>query len=254
MALIVGDQNYEKIDLVEIEGKKYIKKEVSEKEKDLYESSKEFEFILKPEKLVGNVAFFEYLSEGNILNKDKKYFAKAVEEIAKFHNKGRFLKLEQTNYEIKTEIPHVEASWVTEQINKIDDRKFCLCHGDLIALNILKDGDDVKIIDWENMEIGFAESDIGRLLGDLYYVNPSFDHRYYNFTWHNELIEIYLAKRRELNNLYDIDEGRKRIYLGELWNYLGPIEMGVKNKQTETEWFRKNVEAFEITLKKYRNT
>ena len=213
--------------------------------------TKEFDFVLKPEKLVNMTAFLEYLPEGNILDKENKYFVKTVEGMAKFHNKGRFLNLEQTNYEIKTEIPLVEASWVTEQINKIDGRKFCVCHGDLIALNILKDKDDVKIIDWENMEMGFGESDIGRLLGDLYYVEPSFEHRYYDYSWHDELVEIYLAKRKELNNLYETDEGRKRIYLGELWNYLGPIEMGVKHQQTETEWFKKNMEAFERTTNKF---
>lgn len=252
MTLVIGNKTYPKIDLIEIAGKGYVKKVISEEEMALYQKTTDFDFVLKPQKIDNKEALFEYLSNGNILGKNKENFIKTVEAMAIFHNRGRFINIETAKYKTEVEIKLPGVKWIIEEINQIKRDAYTVCHGDLIALNVLENKNGIKIIDWENMELGFSESDIGRFLGDLYYVNPSFERRYYDFSWHDELVNAYVNKRHELNSNYDKGEGIRKIYLGELWNYLGPIEMGLKNKDIKSLWYKKNVEAFQKTLTKVK--
>lgn len=251
MSLIVGKQKYKNINIIVDNGKKYICKKLTENENRFLSKIKKEKYLLKPDKIIGDLAYLPFIDGGTIENCDKKYFIKAIEAIAEFHSFVKvkdFEFLPEINYEkelnqLELMFVDIKLSEIKNQINKLFDKKY-VCHGDFIALNVLKDGENIKIIDWKNTGIGFAEMDIGRLLGDLHYENPGIDHRYYDFTWHDELIEVYLSKRKRFDDKFDMEKSRKLIILGELWNYLGPIEMGIR----DSVWFNANLEAFTALL------
>ena len=258
MAIVVGKMKYKNINIVVDNGKKYICKELTENENRFLSKIKREEYILKPDKVIGSLAYLPFVEDGVIENGNKKFFIKAIEVIAEFHNftnVNEYKFLPEINYEkdinelelISTDLNLLE---IKNQIKKLFDKKY-VCHGDFIALNVLKDGENIKIIDWENACIGFAEMDIGRLLGDLHYDNPSVNHRYYNFDWHDELVENYLEERKRLDGNFDMEKSRKLIILGELWNYLGPIEMGIRNKTQDSVWFKANLEVFRAFLPRF---
>ncbi len=216
--------------------------------------------ILFPEKVEHHTAYFPYINPGNLLGKDKRYWILAIQAIAKFHHyikteKITFLiqdtpylkSLENTlNYaaELNIELPMMQL----EQLRKdyiLVEKNLQVIHGDFLAQNIMVMDEKIKIIDWEDMELGFPEHDVGRLLGDLNCIEPRWNKKYYPLEWHNSLAEEYLKHRLLLDSTYDIDTGRKMIHLGEMWNYLGPIEMSLMRKDLKSEWFLANLKAFE---------
>jgi thiamine kinase-like enzyme len=257
--LVVDDQKYEKIKLVEIRGRKFIRKKLAEKEKLFYQTCPEKLYILKPG-YHGQYAYFPYLEEGIIIKARKEDWIKSVEAIADFQetvNSSDFDFLPRVNYKAEVKQmaqvgiyePDLKPLWkgLIEEFGNLGNGGE-VCHGDLIGLNILKSNGGIKIIDWEDAEIGWGEFDIGRLLGDLYYQNPSYEHRYYNFDWHDELRDKYISKRKEINQNYDEREGKRRIILGEIWNYLGPIEGCLKHGESDSEWYRTNKTALLETV------
>lgn len=249
--------SYQKINLIDIDNEKYIKKPIRQIEKQFFQNTKSFKFILQPTKIEDNFAYYKYLKKGNISNKEKIYFIQALKAIAKIHSitniqNFNFLKTDLKN---RTKIDYKKANIkqkylekLSEEIEKINKNNLRICHDDFIALNILiTEEDSIKIIDWEDACLSFPESDVGRLLGDLFYEDINFEHRYYDFSWYEELCEVYLQERKKYEVNYDLKLGKKRIIIGELYNYLGPIKSCLKSS-VKNEWFLANVDAFNKTV------
>jgi thiamine kinase-like enzyme len=260
MSLNIGNRVYPHLQIANTPNGRFVQKKISAKEQKFYSLFPNASYILYPNKVKNGIATFPYLAEGNILGKDKIYFQKAISALAQFHFGSKTVKSDpvfvQENYietiqnifeSVDTHKAAINLEYLNmlkREISEIPESELCLCHDDLIALNVLKVGVDIKILDWDQVKIGFGESDVGRFLGDLFYEELSFTHRYYDFRWHNELCELYVAKRHDLDGNYDQQQGKKRILLGELWNYLGPISSCTSKNDYESEWFRANIAAF----------
>ncbi|MFH1601893.1 MAG: phosphotransferase [Candidatus Shapirobacteria bacterium] len=238
------------------------KKRLSLKEISFYtllQSDPNFSYILFPKKIENNIGYFSLLQSGNLLGKDKKFYVLAMQSIAKFHH---FIKTQTTSFiednrdyyarSLENTINYASDQNITlpaQQVSelqvslKLIENNFQLIHDDFLPQNVLVDHEDVKIIDWEDMRYGFAEHDIGRFLGDLHSNKPRWNKKYYPLGWHSSLLDAYLEHRLQLDSDYDIQLGRRLIHLGEMWNYLGPIEMCLKRKQIKTDWFLENLKA-----------
>ncbi len=239
-----------------------LKKRLSLKEISFYsllQNNSSFDCVLFPEKIEKGVGYFPLFESGNLLDKDKKYYVLAVQAIAKFHHFIRtqptsFIKDDKDYYaqslrntldyasDQNIELPIQQINELRDSIKLIGDN-FQLIHDDFLPQNVIIDHDSVKIIDWEDMRYGFAEHDVGRLLGDLNNEKPKWNKKYYPLDWHDSLIDSYLQSRSQLNSGYNVQIGKHLIHLGEMWNYLGPIEMCLKRKETRTDWFLENLKA-----------
>ncbi|HSV95151.1 MAG TPA: phosphotransferase [Spirochaetia bacterium] len=227
----------------------------------LLKNNSNFDFVLFPEKIENEVGYFPLLESGNLLGKDKKYYVLAMQAIAKFHHFIKtqplpFVEIDEDYYarSLKNTLDYAVDQNVelpTKQINELQDSfkligdKFQLIHDDFLPQNVVVDHDEVKIIDWEDMKYGFAEHDIGRFLGDLDAKNPQWDKKYYPQQWHDSLIDTYVQNRQRLDPSYDVDIGKQQILLGEMWNYLGPIEMCLNRGEINSNWFLANIKALE---------
>lgn len=242
------------------------KKQLSSKEISFYgllQNDSNFDCILFPEKVEENVGYFPLLGSGNLLGNDKKYYVLAVQAIAKFHYFIRtlpisFIEVDKDYYarSLKNALDYASDQNIelpTQQINELRDSlkligdNFQLIHDDFLPQNVIIDHDNVRIIDWEDMRYGFAEHDAGRFLGDLNNKKPRWNKNYYPLVWRDSLIDTYLQSRSQLDPSYDIQLGKRLIRLGEMWNYLGPIEMCLKRKETKTDWFLENLKALEYS-------
>jgi thiamine kinase-like enzyme len=238
------------------------KKQLSSKEINFYsllQNNSNFDCILFPEKIEGNIGYIPLFESGNLLGKDIQYYVLALQAIAKFHHFIKtqplsFIEVDKYYYarSLKNTLYFASDQNIklpTQQIDELQDslklieNNFQLIHDDFLPQNVVVDHDTVKIIDWEDMRYGFAEHDIGRLLGDLHNESPKWNKKYYPLDWHDSLIDIYLLSRSQLDPSYDTKNGRHLIHLGEMWNYLGPIEMCLKRKETKKSWFLENLKA-----------
>ncbi len=240
------------------------KKKISSKEINFYnllQNNQNFDCILFPSKIEENTAYYPHLSSGNLLEKDKKYYILAMQAIAKFHH---FIKSEQVSFitpdadwyarslentlkyadEQSVDLPKQKIEMLRKSLEMIK-YSFQLIHGDFLPQNVMVYDEKVKIIDWENLMYGFAEHDAGRFLGDLHNENPRWNKKYYPLEWRVSLIDAYLQSRSKLDSKYDVQLGKQLIHLGEMWNYLGPIEMCLMRKDSTSDWFLQNLKALE---------
>lgn len=240
------------------------KKQLSSKEISFYhlfKNNSDFDFVLFPEEVKESTGYFPLLESGNLLGKDKSYWFLAVEAIAKFHHFIKyqsvpFIEIDSSRYsralentlnyaaEQNVELPSKQMRMLTESLSFIKSR-FQPIHDDFLPQNVMVEDNQVKIIDWEDMQYGFAEHDVGRFLGDLNSDNPSWNKKYYPLGWRDSLVDAYVQNRLQLDPKYDIQIGQQLVHLGEMWNYLGPIEMCLKRKETKTEWFLENLKALQ---------
>ena len=229
-------------------------KTISDQEIAFYQSLKNnsnFDFILFTQKIDHNLAEFEYLPAGDLLkNKNLNYYLKAVEAIAKFHYHTQNLKLNipiDLNYyssslKLNFSLPPEQLAILESSLDYINSH-LQLIHDDFLPQNVLVDGENIKIIDWENLRYGFAEHDLGRFLGDLDNNLPHFDKKYYPSKWYPLLKQRYLQTRKSLDQNYDLSLGENLIVIGEMWNHLGPIEMCLKQNDSTSVWFTENLKA-----------
>ncbi len=244
----------------------YYKKQLSHKEITFYQllqNNPNFTFILFPEKVEEDLGYFRLLSDGNLLHKGKEFFLLATEAVAKFHHFSRtvnfdFIPKNQGYYKesfqnIKNHasqnnisLPEKQIEELIEWLGKINENEYVI-HDDFLPQNIMVEGNGIKIIDWAYMRYGFPEHDIGRFLGDIEAKNPDWQKKYYPTSWKNELIQRYLDVRKLLDTSYDVQKGKRWIRLGEMWNYLGPIEMCLKEGDSKSEWFQENIKALSNT-------
>lgn len=264
MKITTNLKTYENVNLVTRDGVKYIKKAISAPEKDFYQIIEDKypqleNIILIPEIVEQQNAYFRFIEEGQVDKHDGKTFRLIMENVALLHSQlaakdFSFLNrrpsyvreftvlmelVKSVNFEEKEEVIQI-IEFISKSTEIIELNN--VIHDDLIPLNILKNTNKIFITDWEYVKIDFAERDIGRLLGDLYFENYSFSNRYYNYAIHDELVDIYLTARKKFDPKYDKELGKFRVYLSELINYLGPIEACIKLGELD-RWFFANVEA-----------
>jgi len=229
----------------------------------LLKNNSNFDSILFPEKIENGYGSFPLLKEGNLIDKDKRYFLAAMEAIAKFHHfskKVSFTFLSKiTNYYVSclqttmqyakdnaVDLPDKQLAELEHSLTLINDNSSVI-HDDFLPQNVLVDGSEIKIIDWADMRYGFTEHDVGRFLGDINENNPNWQKKYYPNDWCTELEEKYLSTRKQLDQKYNIENGKELIRLGKMWNYLGPIEMCLKRGDKESIWFKENLNALQNT-------
>lgn len=227
----------------------------------LVEKRPEFWFALLPERIEGNTGYFRRLEGGNLLGKQQSYYSAAMRGIATFHHYTRdvhidFLPRNQDYYEKSLRqtmeyAARLQISLPEERLRELEASlplltgDIWVIHDDFLPQNVMVDGSGIKIIDWAELRYGFPEHDVGRFLGDIAADTPQWQKKYYPTEWKPTLIQQYLDTRGELDPTYDSNVGRSMIRLGELWNYLGPIEMCLKDGDTQSDWFRENLRGFQ---------
>ncbi|MCM1989113.1 phosphotransferase [Oceanirhabdus seepicola] len=211
----------------------------------------------------------EYISGNTINNEGLNTYCKLARELGKIH--GKFLKIEQSNYDykflrnsnkriedkllkIKEMDIHIKYKITDDILKKIDaiirrmiKRPQTLIQNDLLPINVMKDGNNIKIIDWEHGTIGIYTSDIGRLLGDC--KNDNGEQRV-NKQWESDILNTYYMEISKSNHFtVTYEEFLNDYEYSRLINYVGIVFAFVINGWEVTDWYRLNLEKMVYQLK-----
>ncbi|MGD8373416.1 MAG: phosphotransferase [Candidatus Woesebacteria bacterium] len=245
-----------------IDGVKVVVKDITPVETEFFSVFPNLDSVLYPIEIASSKAYYPFCPDGTITGKPKAIWEQAVRNIARLNNvfvprnleyihslgkqhyTTRFQETLNLAAQHNIKLPETGLDFVQTKISQLNFAE-CITHDDLIALNILVDNNTVKIIDWEHAKLNFRESDIGRLLGDLYFDAPEQNKHYYPTSWHDDLVIIYLKETKKLNPSYNLRTGAENILFAELWNHLGAIRATLKSGDIHSEWLRANAESFD---------
>ncbi len=125
-------------------------------------------------------------------------------------------------------------------IKIISNRPLTLIQNDLLPINIIKEKEKIKIIDWEHGAIGCYTTDIGRLLGDFQNDKGNY---WVNNEWEEEILKVYYM---EISKNDDFMVTYKEFLFdyecSKLINYVGIIFAFVINGWEVTDWYKLNYE------------
>jgi hypothetical protein len=151
----------------------------------------------------------------------------------------------------------MDAAWNKTNFETFEEenakRSFTLCHGDYHPGNIMWQGDDVKIIDWENAQVAPGIMDVCYLM-----FNTTVEYRRQNW---ERIIELYVSELTAYGVDYSLEEAKRDFvnfsvsrlaFWFSLIHYSGFYDKSIhETNGTAAEWFYAHLEAliedFDIT-------
>jgi len=211
----------------------------------------------------------EYIRGNTINNEGLNTYCKLASELGRIHRE--FVKIEDSNYDykfirnsnkriedkfFKIEQMNIHKKYkITDEIlkkihyiiKKMNKRPQTLIHNDMLPINVMKDGDNLKIIDWEHGAIGMYTSDIGRLLGDC---KNDKGEKWVNQQWEGYILKAYYMEISKSNNFTSTYKEFLNDYeCSKLINFVGIVFAFVINKWEVTNWYKLNYEKMLCQLK-----
>ena len=144
-------------------------------------------------------------------------------------------KPEDTHFD---DVARIQAA-VAEYLKKLP---LTIVHDDLLSMNILRDGDTVKVIDWGATVIGPYACDLGRWLGDLRHTK---DRLWVPHSWVDPILKAYYQRQcvRLGPAWRDWTEFLADFRYGRCFDHLVIVLSHMKHDWPREAWFEANLSA-----------
>lgn len=242
----------------------YVIKTILSDEEECLKFLSPLDFILQPLEIYREkaslYAVFPQYEKSLLEEKNPNFFRKAIIQLAYLHEFNSKHKPQGMNtwFDYQSQVLSFytffnsmnfyfpQSLWDLLISEMISEETIGMIHGDFLPFNILIQHENIFFIDFANWRCDFYERDIGRFLSDRNTFKKTMwygEWRYYPISLYEELIDIYCTTRKDLNSHYNIQDGRKRILLWEIWNHLDVVKASLLHGTSDTPWCMMNKKA-----------